>query len=390
MVNKKSQKIKVLFRHRSMEMGGVEKVLLSMLNNLDREKFELSVGINLYQGELRNALPQGVKVSFLAGGKEDFPKGKILNKIFLIARGVKLFLFRKFPIIPNKFILNNNADVEIATGYTMFEDVLNSSNKKSKKVGWFHSDITSIGFSSIRTQLLKQIVRFDYFIFGSQQAHDIFKQTYPDVKLPPNKVVLNAIPIDEIRIKSNEKKIEKSNVPTFIAVGRLHNRKGFHILAEAHQEVLRKNIKHRILVIGDGEEKGNLSKLIERLKIQDTFKLLGAKINPYPYIKSSDYFIMSSRSEGWPLIIAEALLLKKPIIATNVGGIPEMIKHKENGYLVGYDKIEIANGIEEFLSNKELIDNINSNLENIEKQFDNRKVFDSIQDVIVNLVQNDR
>ena len=50
----KSDKIKILFRHRSMEMGGVEKVMLSILNNLDTEKFEMTVLLNLNQGELRN------------------------------------------------------------------------------------------------------------------------------------------------------------------------------------------------------------------------------------------------------------------------------------------------------------------------------------------------
>ena len=67
-----SKKIKILFRHRSMEMGGVEKVLLGMLNNLDREKFDISLCLNLFQGELRNHIPNFIPFKTLAGGKEDF------------------------------------------------------------------------------------------------------------------------------------------------------------------------------------------------------------------------------------------------------------------------------------------------------------------------------
>ncbi|MRM82834.1 glycosyltransferase [Riemerella anatipestifer] len=381
----KSQKIKVLFRHRSMEMGGVEKVLLSMLNNLDREKFELSVGINLYQGELRDALPKGVKVSFLAGGKEDFPKGSILNKIFLVARGVKLFLFRKLPIIPNKFILNNNADVEIATGYTMFEDVLNSSNKKSKKIGWFHSDITFSKLQPIVPKLLKEIEQFDYFIFGSQQAQDIFEQTYPNVKLPPNKVILNAIPIEEIREKSNKENIEREKLPTFVSIGRLHSRKGYHTLIDAHKKLLNLGFNHKIWVIGNGEEEENLRVKIKELHLEDTFLLLGAKMNPYPYVKTADYFIMPSESEGWPLIIAETLLLKKPIIATNVGGIPEMIKHKETGFLCEYGADDLCQAMLAFLQDKELVKQIEYNLQDIDNQFDNQAIFDTVEKIIINL-----
>jgi hypothetical protein len=70
----KNNKIKVLFRHRSMEMGGVEKVILSMLNNLNQEKFEMTVCLNINQGELRNEFPNHVRKVYLENGKEDFLK----------------------------------------------------------------------------------------------------------------------------------------------------------------------------------------------------------------------------------------------------------------------------------------------------------------------------
>jgi len=121
-------KIKVLFRHRSMEMGGVEKVLLSMLTNLDRTRFDLRLCLNLYQGELRNTIPNFIPYKTLAGGKEDFSKNPLLYKIQLILRALKLSMYRTFPILADRWILKNNAEIEIATGYTMFSDVLNSSN----------------------------------------------------------------------------------------------------------------------------------------------------------------------------------------------------------------------------------------------------------------------
>ena len=173
-----SEKIKVLFRHRSMEMGGVEKVLLSMLRNLDKNKFDLSLSLNLFQGELRNEIPEHIPFKTLAAGKEDFSQNPYFKKIQLVLRGIKLALYRKFPIIPDTFILKNNADVEIATGYTMFSDVLNSSNKNSKKIGWLHSDITFPKLQPAVPLILKQIPQFDYFIFGSQQSQDILKKTY--------------------------------------------------------------------------------------------------------------------------------------------------------------------------------------------------------------------
>lgn len=381
-----NKKIKVLFRHRSMEMGGVEKVLLSMLNNLDREKFDLSLALNLYQGELREQIPSHVNFKTMAGGKEDFPKNSILNKLALISRGLKLLAFRIFPSIADKFILKNDADVEIATGYTMFSDVLNSSNKKSKKIGWFHSDITSSGFKPILPKLLEQIPQFDYFIFGSQQAKDIMEETYPELNLPTNSVILNAIPIEEIKAKAEEFEVERSESPVFVSVGRLHNRKGYHLLIDAHKKLLNDGLEHKIMVIGDGEERQNLEKQIAENQVADSFLLLGTLLNPYPYVKNSDYYIIPSRSEGWPLIIAETLILQKPVIATNVGGIPEMIINEENGILVDYNTESIYEGMKRFLTDPELISKIKSNLTKSEEQFDSKKIFNAVEEILLKLI----
>lgn len=371
-----------------MEMGGVEKVLLSMLNNLDKNKFDISLCLNLFQGELRNEIPKDIPYKTLAKGKEGFSENPIIYKIQMAFRGAKLWLFRKFPIIPDRFILKNNADVEIATGYTMFADVLNSSNKKSKKIGWFHSDITFPKLQPAVPDILKQIPKFDYFIFGSQQTKDIFNETYPETLLPENQTILNAIPIEELK-KNALEFIPDFNTknPVFVTVGRLHSRKGHHKLMDAHAKLLKNGFPHKIFVIGDGEEKDNLQHQAKKLGVEDSFILLGSQLNPYPYVKNADFYIMPSESEGWPLIIADALILQKPIISTNVGGIPEMIEHKKNGYLIHYETEEMYDAMKKFVTEPELVNNIQQNLTDIEKQFDNQKIFDAVENIILKLAQ---
>lgn len=384
---RKSEKIKVLFRHRSMEMGGVEKVLLSMLNNLDKNKFDIRLALNLFQGELRKEIPKHIPYKILAKGKEDFPKNKILNKASLVLRGIKLMIYRKLPFIADQFVLKNNADVEIATGYTMFADVLNSSNKKSKKIGWFHSDITFPKLEPAVSEILKQIPKFDYFIFGSQQSKDILLQTYPNIKLPENQVILNAIPIEELKKNASEFIPDfETEDPVFVTVGRLHSRKGHHKLMDAHAQLIQENYPHKIFVIGDGEEMQNLENQAKKLGVEESFKFLGSLLNPYPYVKNADFFIFPSESEGWPLIIAETLILQKPIIATHVGGIPEMIDHEKNGWLVEYETQEIFSAMKTFLTDKNAVQKIHENLKDSEKQFDNRKIFEAVEKIITSLV----
>ncbi len=381
----KNRKIKILFRHRSMEMGGVEKVLLSMLNNLDQERFDISLCLNLFQGELRHEIPSNIRLITLAKGKEDFPKNNILYKIALVMRGIKLMVFRKFPIIPNQLIIKNNADIEIATGYTMFNDTINSSNKKSKKLGWFHSDITFPKLQPVVPQILENIQRFDYMIYGGHQVEEILFKTYPNLPYPPGKVILNAIPIEELKKKAEEFPLSFHKKPVFVSVGRLHSRKGYHTLMEAHAKLLNDGFEHEIIIIGDGEERQNLENQAKRLGVTESFKFLGTLVNPYPYVKNADFYIMPSESEGWPLIIAEALILQKPIISTNVGSISQMISHQKNGYLIDYKVDDMYHSMKEFITNIDLISSIKNNLKDAEKQFDNQKIFDAVEEILIDL-----
>lgn len=379
-----NKKIKVLFRHRSMEMGGVEKVVLSMLNHLDRQKFDLTVCLNMNQGELRNEIPSHVRKVYLTEGKEDLSKNAVIKKLQLAKRRLKLKRSETNPKISDK-ILQETYDVEIAPTYSVFAPVLNSGNRNSKKIGWFHSDITVPKFKPLIPAVLKQIPQFDYFIFGSQQTKDILVKTYPDLKLPENQVILNAIPINEIRQKAEAFKPDFPDKPVFASVARLHTRKGFHKLMDAHARLIKEGFDHHVVVIGDGEERENLKKQAEKLSVTGSFEFLGSLINPYPYVKNADYYILPSESEGWPLIIADTLILQKPIIATNVGGVPEMIIHEENGYLINYETDEMYEAMKLFITDRQLVSDIKENLKDIDRQFDNQKIFNAVEDIITKL-----
>lgn len=369
-------------------MGGVEKVILGLLDNLDKSKLDITILVSLYQGELREKIPSHIRYIKMNKGKEDFSKNPLLNKIQLVLRGLKIKFLEIFPAIADKIYLKEKFDVEIASSYTDFSSVLASSNKDSKKIGWFHSDITFPKLQPAVPLILSQIPKFDYFIFGSQQTKDILEKTYPELRLPENSVILNAIPIEEIKEKAQEfvPNFETSN-PVFVSVGRLHSRKGYKNLIEVHSKLIKDGFLHKVIIIGDGEEMDNLRNLIEELKVENSFILMGSLLNPYPYVKNADFFIMPSESEGWPLIIADTLTLQKPIISTAVGGIPEMITHQDNGYLINYDSEEIYSAMKEFMINKNLIEAIQEKLKTAEEQFDNQKIFDAVENIIINLAK---
>ena len=385
--NSISPKIKILFRHRSMEMGGVEKVMLSLLNNLDKEKFDMTVLLSLNQGELRNEFPHHVRKIYLTEGKEDFSKNYLLQKFQLFKRTRKLEKFRKNPEIIDKVILKENYDIEIAMTYNDFESVLQSSNKNSKKIGWFHSEIDLPKLQPLVPKILRHFPQFDYMVYCSEKIMQIMHRTYPNLPYPPESVIINAVPVDEIRKKSEEKIPDFKNRPVFVSVGRLHTRKGYHKLMDAHHKLLKEGFEHSVVIIGDGEELPNLRAQQKKLGVEETFILAGNKMNPYPYIKNADFFIMPSESEAWPLVISEALILQKPIIATRVGDVELMIEDDKTGHLIRYDTSEIYEAMKKFLTDENFVQNIKENLIYIDKQFDNQKIFDAVEKIIINLAK---
>ena len=380
-------KIKILFRHRSMEMGGVEKVMLSVLNNLDPEKFEMTVLLNLNQGELRNDFPAHVQKVFLTKGREDFSSNSLLQKFQLFQRKMKLEKFRKNPEIVDKEILKEQFDIEIAMTYNDFEAVLNSTNKNSKKIGWFHSEIDLPKLQPLVPKILEQFPQFDHMIYCSEKIMRLMHQNYPNLLYPPESVIINAIPVEEIKKKSGEKIPDFANKPVFVSVGRLHTRKGYHKLMEAHHRLLKDGFEHSVMIIGDGEELPNLLAQQKKLGVEKTFIFAGNKMNPYPYIKNADFFIMPSESEAWPLVLAEALVLQKPTIATDTGDVASMMEDRKTGYLISYNTEEMYLAMKEFLTNSELVENLRTNLKTIEENFDNRKIFMAIEEIILNLVK---
>ncbi|WP_228453712.1 glycosyltransferase [Chryseobacterium manosquense] len=383
-------KIKLLFRHRSMEMGGVEKVMLSLLNNLDREKFDMTVLLNLNQGELRNEIPKHVRKIAVAKGKEDMSPQRLKQKAQLVMRRLALAYFRKNRNKEEAKLFNNEKfNVEIAMDWRDFEAVLSSPYHYSKKIGWFHSEIQVPKLQPVVPMILKSFPKFDHIVYCSQRTKDLMHKHYPNLNYPPESVIINAIPIEEIKKKSEENisDFTKSEVPVFIAVGRLHTRKGYHKLMDAHHKLLKDGFEHSVVIIGDGEELPNLLLQQKNLGIEETFILAGNKMNPYPYIKNADFFILPSESEAWPLVIAEALILKKPIIATKVGDIEMMIDDQKTGYLIDYKTEEIYAAMKEFITNKTLVEDIKKNLEPIENQFNNQKIFDAVEDIIINLAK---
>ncbi|MDO5614609.1 MAG: glycosyltransferase [Cruoricaptor ignavus] len=383
---KSNKKIKILFRLRSLEMGGVPRVVLDLLRNLPKDKFDITLMLNLYQGELRTEIPKDIQLITLAKGKEDYSKNPLIQKIQLGLRRLKLEIYDKFPALLYALKVRDKYDIEVSPGYAEFEMVLNSPNKKSKKIGWFHTDVS---YDKDQNRVLKRIElmkRFDWMIFGAAQTRQVIQDLY-GVSYPKSSVIYNVIKLSEAREKANAFPVDFETKPVFSSMGRLHSRKGYDMLMRIHKRLLDDGLMHSIAVIGGGNEMENLQKQRQDLGVEKTFLLLDSQTNPWPYIQASDYFVLPSKSESYPLTIGEVMGLYKPIISTNVGGIPEMIEHGVDGILVNCDEDEIYEAMKQFLTNSELVETIKNGTKNADTKFDEQVIYRQVSDIFETVLQ---
>ena len=116
--------------------------------------------------------------------------------------------------------------------------------------------------------------------------------------------------------------------------------------------------------MGEGKERSKLENLINELKLEDNFNLLGIRENPYPYIKKSDIYVQPSRFEGKSIAIDEAKILNKPIVVTNFSTAKDQIINNKNGIISEMNSKSLANEIERIICDKKLKKKIILNLSN--------------------------
>ena len=148
-----------------------------------------------------------------------------------------------------------------------------------------------------------------------------------------------------------------------ISVGRLETVKGFDLAIEAARILKEKNIAFHWSIIGEGTERANLQNMIERYDLKDHVTLLGLKDNPYPWIRTAQIFVQSSRYEGKSIAVDEAKILAKPIVLTNFSTAKDQIEHTVNGLIVDMTPEGIAGGIERYLDDAAFAAQISAELQ---------------------------
>jgi len=378
------KKKKILIRIGSLRHGGAEKVLINFLKNIPPDKYEIDLLLNLYSGIYVKEVPSWINLYYLIKGEmitTNRPKD-IPIKAFRVLYE-KMFLW--FPFLLYRFILKNKKyDVEIAGIHGLYKEILSSPQKNSKKIIWVHNDIFSIrGYSP---KIIRKFFRFDRILVISNKIRD---GMYDLAQNEDEKTAVIKIfnPIDRNEtLRKADVEIHNfpftENLPTFISIGTIFPQKGYDRLLNVHKRLIYEGLKHQLLIIGDGYDFNTIRDQLNRLGIHETAKMFGFTENPYPYLKKADFYVLSSRHEGFPTVIAEALIFHKPISATDVSGIRDLLQDGRLGNITTNSEEGIYEGMKIFLTDKSVAEEYKKRIEQSELPFTLEKSVKHLQEII--------
>ena len=297
----------IIFFAKHLDIGGLEKALLNLLNSLDYENNRITLVLEDKQGAFLSQLDGRVIVK----------EYKLSNCRFVPLRRV-LNLSKRI-----LWALKNHGKYDFSCAYCTYSVIGSRLAQYASKNNclYVHSDYTKMYpekkmFQEFFSEL--RVCGFRHLVFVSQNCMENFLCIYPELS-ERSSVINNLVNAGEIRRRAEEpaKCCKHPGEVLFAFVGRLEeSTKRLSRLLEAFAVARKKRTDIRLLIVGDGPDRGLCEEKIKEYAIESAVTLVGAQTNPYKFIAQSDCILLCSDQEGFPMVYYEALVLGKGIITT--------------------------------------------------------------------------
>lgn len=358
--------------------GGAEKVLVNLVNNMDHERYDITV-MTLFD--------VGVNKQFLS--KEIHYK-TVFKKMF---RGnTYYFKFFSPERLYQKYI-KDEYDILVAYLEGSCTRILSGCpDKKIVKIAWRHFAENEKEFLKAYRSMeeAKRVYEtFDKVVGVSQTVIDTF-ETLTEIK-GRSTVKYNTNETDKIRklakeLVKNEKFVEDGLLKV-CGVAKVMPRKGFMRLAHVHKKLMEEGYTHHIYILGEGEEKEKIKAYLEENSLSDTFTFLGYDTNPYKYVAKCDLFICPSFEEGFSTSATEALVVGTPVATTLCSGMKEMLgEHDEYGVIRENSEQGVYDALKYMLEDKEHLKHYTKQAEIRGNTFSTDKTVDAVQEMFDKLL----
>lgn len=354
---------KIIFFAYTLEVGGAEKVLCDYINIL-KDKYEIALCLLQNIGEFKKDIPKSINIIELRKDTFSYIPFRYCSSI------------RKRVI--NKIVNEGNYDIAIGflegRSATWVADI----KKDIKKIAFIHNDVNKFDIGISEKEILDTYNKIDKIITVSEVSKNSFCEKYNFSK-DEVQVLYNLIDEKSILEKANES-VEKNDMFTFVNVGKMRKQKRQDRLVEIAKDLKDGGYRFKIQIIGNGPEEESIKALIDEYNVQDVVELKGLKLNPYPYIKNADVVVVSSDFEGYSIAIKEALLLKKPVVSTDVSGVREMFESGKYGIISKVETEDLKQKMKDVLDGKINLKEIEKNLENFD--CGNKEIIEKLEKII--------
>lgn len=365
-------KKKILFIISNLQTGGVSKAMTSLLNVIDRERYDVSLMAVSASGPFMELLPKDLRIitnpvwtdvtSGFKGTLDLIKKGQILLASgtllrFLSSRLSKslsgILMAKMMPPVSEEFdtIVDFNGQQQC---YYMVDKL-----KARKKVTFFHSDYSKWPYYYSADK--KYYPKVDRIFTISEECVLSLQKYFPEQK---SKIALmqnisSAKLIDEM---SKQPCGDFAEGLAFVTIGHVIKSKGFDLAVEAAKILKERDVKFHWYFIGAVFDKDFTQSLINKNRVGDCIELMGIKVNPYPYMSQADLIVHPSRFEGKSIALDEAKLLCKPIVVTNFSTVRDQFTDRHDASICEMKPESIADAIQELLENESLRRKYSANL----------------------------
>lgn len=376
-------KKKILFVLESLGGGGAEKVFTTLLRHIDKEQYEVTLCAIVDNGKDVDLVTPYAKFVHILGNCKNYSG---LEK-FLYSIKYKL-VYEWLPMwLVYRLFVPKGYDVEVAFVEGFATKLLAaSSNNKAKKVAWVHCDLKEFPWP-VNTGVFKSLdeekaaySKYDEVAVVSEASKNHFVEIYG----PADRTRCIYNPIDRKAISKQASRGQRDSKDSrfrFVSVGRLTEAKGYDRLIEACARLVREGFDFELWIVGEGSDRALLEKQIVKCGLADVVKFLGFQKNPYQYLNQCDCFVCSSRTEGYSLVIAEAMCVGLPVISTRCAGPEEILDGGKYGVMVENSTDGLYKGMSEVLTMSDLSELKRLSAERA-KSFDLEKTMQDVYDIL--------
>lgn len=372
-----------------MEIGGIERSLINMLEHFDYERYEVDLLVFSHQGELLKQLPSAVRLLSEKGSYTVFRKPmrqclkegrlwsvavRLLVKLIADAKArrwklsegsgyiqlqlVSKYLSAMLPSIGKRY--------DAAISYAWPHDFMLKRVKADKKLAWIHTDYTKLEIDNAVDEAMW--AEYDGIASISEACTDAFLSQYPALS---DKIFIVENIASPVYIRNQAVCGEADGVESdcfnIVSVGRLSYVKGFDMAIEAMRMLDRKGIDNlKWHIVGFGGSESELRARIKEYGLQERVLLHGKKENPYPYMQACDLYVQPSRYEGKAVTVTEAQIIGKPVLITNYPTSGSQVRDSVDGLICGADASSIAEAIEKLYRDASLRESLMANVREID------------------------